>query len=225
MGQYDTFHIVSVNMFRIATSHSLPSMTAPQSPGERLQTARIEAGYAEAADAARAMGVNVITYRAHENDQNGYWKNLSQYSRFFRVSADWLVTGRMPKRPREQSVDIVGHVGAAAEVHGLDCDRSTSRIDSLPGIDPASVWALEVRGTSQWPRYVEGELVLVDREPCSPQQAHGRYAVAICEDGRHLLKRIYAERDGAVALESHNAPPETGVAVRALHLVRGTMLR
>jgi DNA-binding XRE family transcriptional regulator len=221
----DTNYIVTVNTFCIAQIAMAAGMTTGAHPaGDRLRQAREEAGYKTAAEAAEALGLNVVTYRAHEN-HNGYWSQLDRYTRFFRVSADWLVTGRHPKRHKSAEIDIVGHVGAGAVVYGIDGDRSTSRIDSIAGIDPSMVIALKIKGTSQWPRYIEGEMVLVEREARGLKEATGRYAVAICEDGRHLLKLIRAQPNGLVTLESHNAPPEINIRVFSFHLVRGTITK
>ena len=193
----------------------------------RLREARTAAGHQTPTAAAKAMGVNPVTYRAHENDDhpNSFRAEAPRYANFFGVSLQWLLTGEGTRRQRTRNIDVLGHVGAGATIHGIDEDRSTVRIGSVPGLDPDSVYALEVRGTSQWPRYVEGEIVLVEREPCLLEQARGRDVVVICKDGRHLLKRIIVEDGNLVTLESHNAPPERHVAIEAVYRVRGTIIR
>lgn len=65
----------------------------------RLKEARAEAGYETATDAARAFGWNENTYRSNENGQRGPGrKSAIKYARAFRVSVDWLLTGRGSKR-------------------------------------------------------------------------------------------------------------------------------
>lgn len=63
----------------------------------RLAQARKAAGYDSAADAARALGVKYPTYAGHENP-NGRASfradTAALYARKFRVSLDWLLTGR-----------------------------------------------------------------------------------------------------------------------------------
>ncbi len=63
-------------------------------PFERLKIARERAGYATAADAARAMGIKEVSYYHHENGTNGLSRSGARYAAFFRVSLDWLLTGR-----------------------------------------------------------------------------------------------------------------------------------
>lgn len=70
-------------------------MTEPQldSPHERLAWAREQAGYADKADFARAVGVNATTYRAYENGQNGFAKHAGTFAKKLKVSTDWLLSG------------------------------------------------------------------------------------------------------------------------------------
>ena len=60
----------------------------------RLLQARERAGYASAIQAANAMGIAYPTYAAHENGMRGFSRSADRYARFFKVSLDWLMTGR-----------------------------------------------------------------------------------------------------------------------------------
>lgn len=62
-------------------------------PGGRLRWARKRAGYDIAADAARRCNVREVTYNAHEADR-GVIKHLPLYARVFKVSLEWLMTGK-----------------------------------------------------------------------------------------------------------------------------------
>src|ERR671929_343069 len=85
-------------------------------PYERLQSVRRQAGYKNAADAARAFGWNVITYRAHENGTRGLKRDAAErYGRAFRVSPAWLLTGE-GRSDRRLAVPVMGWIGAAAEI-------------------------------------------------------------------------------------------------------------
>jgi SOS-response transcriptional repressor LexA len=71
-----------------------------EEPFERLQRARLKAGYESATDAARAFGWNEITYRAHENGGRGLKPKVAeQYAKAFKVSPGWLLTGEDAKAP------------------------------------------------------------------------------------------------------------------------------
>lgn len=72
---------------------------------ERLQHARELAGYDTATDAANALSVPPPTYMGHENGSRGFRNpSAERYARFFRVSFEWLQTGK--GEPRPQSLDL-----------------------------------------------------------------------------------------------------------------------
>lgn len=72
---------------------------AMQDAYKRLQIARELAGYANATDAAKAMGVALPTYLGHENGSRGFKRAAERYARFFRVSYEWLTIGVGEPRP------------------------------------------------------------------------------------------------------------------------------
>ncbi|MVA47353.1 helix-turn-helix domain-containing protein [Agrobacterium vitis] len=68
--------------------------------GERLKTARLAAGFATVEEAAEAMGVNYQTYAGHENGRSGFKSDsVVRYCKKFKISTDWLLTGK-GKGPR-----------------------------------------------------------------------------------------------------------------------------
>jgi phage repressor protein C with HTH and peptisase S24 domain len=78
----------------------LPDISAEEveamEPHERLRAVR-EKHYETAADAARAMGIEAGTYRAHEEGR-GTLRHLTRYAKFFNVSLDFLATGKLPSK-------------------------------------------------------------------------------------------------------------------------------
>lgn len=79
----------------------------------RLRKARENAGFGTVAEAARSLGVNYQTYAGHENGNSGFKSPAAQlYSRKFKVSLDWLLTGRGEMRGQ-------GVIPAEIEVAGL----------------------------------------------------------------------------------------------------------
>lgn len=63
--------------------------------GNRLEKARLAAGFTTPLDAATSLGVPYPTYKAHENG-TGLFKldTAAAYARKFKVSLDWLITGK-----------------------------------------------------------------------------------------------------------------------------------
>jgi len=69
-----------------------------ESAAGRLRAARIKAGYDDAADFARAVGVKPVTYRAHEGGQNGFARYADRYGVKLKVSPLWLLYGKGDQR-------------------------------------------------------------------------------------------------------------------------------
>lgn len=171
-------------------------------PWQRLKSARERAGFESAADAARAFGWSEITYRHHENGTRNIPKPRAlTYARGLRVSPEWLMFGTQDAT--RKAVPLVGHVGAGAQIFSID-DGDLDEIEPPPGIGPSAV-AVLVRGSSMYPRYFDGDLLIYDGH-VTPAQASGQECVVSLMDGRKLVK-VVRFRAGAVTLESYNAPP------------------
>lgn len=69
-------------------------------PHQRLAQARLLAGYQTASEAADALGALRPTYLGHENGSRGFKGEAERYARFYKVSLEWLLTGRGEARPR-----------------------------------------------------------------------------------------------------------------------------
>lgn len=67
-----------------------------EEPFHRLKVARVNAGYKSATDAARSMGVKVVTYTAHENGTRGFDKDALLYAKHYGVDPAWLLFGTAP---------------------------------------------------------------------------------------------------------------------------------
>lgn len=64
---------------------------------ERLVTARKQAGYQSAAEAAEALGIPYPTYAGHENGSSGFRADKGElYARRFKVRFEWLMRGAGP---------------------------------------------------------------------------------------------------------------------------------
>jgi phage repressor protein C with HTH and peptisase S24 domain len=198
-----------------------------QDPCQRLIAARLAAGYSSAASAARAMGIGVATYNHHENGTRGFVHDGERYARFFRVSLEWLLTGRGEmKTRRERIIPVHGLVGAGASVEMIGDSAAIDPPDEVELPSDGSLAALQVRGESQWPRFLDGEYILFDRMPVDPASQTGRYAIVQTIDGRRLIKTLRRSREGGDnrwRLESHNAPPEDPVELMGCWRYLGTL--
>lgn len=63
-------------------------------PGNRLRHLRAKAGYASAADFARAHGIEAVTYRKHESGDNGIRPDVAErYGKILGSPAAWILYG------------------------------------------------------------------------------------------------------------------------------------
>lgn len=215
--------ITSVNQFSIA----IGGKPAPMPEHERLRQARLEAGFPTATAAARAMGVAVPSYVHHENGTAGLSRAGRRYATFYRVSYEWLMTGRGAMRDRRAiSVPIIGLVGAGATVASIGDEGYVEPPCETEVPSPDEVMAFIVKGDSQYPRFLDGEIVLVGRDPVEPQRMVGRLAMVQTPAGDRMLKIIKrGRREGRWTLSSHNAPDIENVEIMAAWPVRGILTR
>lgn len=141
---------------------------------DRLVKARLAAGFETAADAARYLGVKYPTYVAHENPNapaSFRSKTAELYARKFRVSLNWLLTGRGDMHgdgmaPVEIPVAGLPIVGSIQAGHWLEITFVDSELE--PELLPvardqrfprARQYALRVIGDSMNLDYPDGSYV------------------------------------------------------------------
>jgi len=76
---------------------------------ERLRTARIDAGYETAAEAARAFGWSQYTVASNENGNRAFGRKAAErYAAAYHVGLEWLLTGKgdAKGKPNAEIVDI-----------------------------------------------------------------------------------------------------------------------
>lgn len=146
----------------------------PMKPvNERLTEAREKAGYDSAADAARAMGVKLQTYYSHENGGSGLKPAVAErYARKFRVSLEWLLTGRgdmstsngaVPYEVELEGLPLLGNIQAGAWVEAVQAPEGAGmemvQVVRDPRFPHARQYALRVVGDSMDLEYPDGSVV------------------------------------------------------------------
>lgn len=189
---------------------------------ERLAQARAEAGYAKAADAAKAMGIREPTYHGHENGSRGFKRDSAErYARKFHVSLEWLLTGKGPKEGRAarapvestRMTPLVGYVAAGAEMHFFANDTPIDEVPAPIGATDSTV-AVEIRGDSLG-SFFDRWLVFYDevRRPVTSELLNKLCVVGL-EDGRIMIKKLQRSKaKGLFHLLSQTEPPILDVAI------------
>lgn len=187
---------------------------------ERLRAAREKAGYASAADAARAFGWTESAYRHHENGTRGFGADAAKkYGRAFKAKPGWLlglenVDGGAPPRSQEDERLVVnGSVEAGAwRVSEYWNDDRQFAVEGMPSLVPgARRFGLVVVGRSM-DEFYEPDTVLdcisIFDVDVKPQTGDHVIVEWIREDGlRELTVKEYREEGGKYWLVPRSKNP------------------
>jgi len=190
--------------------------------GERLRTAR-EKRFKSARLAAKAIGVAVSTYGAHERAQSPGGRDYGpedakKYARRFGVTPEWLLTGREPfsvgQEPPPPKVPVVGYVGAGSSAHFYDVAQSD--LDEVFGPPGAAekMSALEVRGDSLGPYFNRWYVFYDDVRSAMNSDLIGHLCVIGFSDGRVVVKQVQrGSAEGLYHLHSATEKPIADVSI------------
>lgn len=139
---------------------------------KRLERARLAAGHETVAEAARYLRVNYATYAGHENGNSGFKHSTADlYARKFKVSLNWLLTGRgemrgnsvIPAEVELAGLPVLGNIQAGAwlETSFIDSEGEPELIPAArdPRFPRARQYALRVVGDSMSEIYPDGSYV------------------------------------------------------------------
>jgi transcriptional regulator with XRE-family HTH domain len=176
--------------------------------GGRLRAARQRRGFKSAREAAKALGISISTYGAHERAEaaggRGYNPNQARfYARRFGVSPEWLLTGRgqgpqdefagtptSPAREELPKIPVIGYVGNGGEVHGYAVAKGELDQVEQPRSMPSTAVAVEIRGDVLGAHFNRW-LVFFDsvHRPVQPGFLGELCAVGL-PDGRTMIKQL-----------------------------------
>jgi hypothetical protein len=178
----------------------------------RLRRLRIQAGYATAADAARAMKTNVVTYQHHENGRRAISRAAAEeYGRFFSVAAGLILYGEALQAA--QRIALMGAVQSGGVVV-QDVEGHRGFVQGPP--TDRDLVGLRVETDDLYPAYRRGDLVFYERPgPLAPDLAslNGRDCVVTTEDGRTLLRLLTHNGDDRATLVAFAGPPILNVKI------------
>ena len=204
------------------------------SEGGRLRWARMQAGYREAGDFASTAKIHRTTYRAYENNQNGYAKHAPHFASILGVPTDWLLRGGPTPSVRQRSnvakqsdspAVINESQGETAAIISLDLSLSMGAgtpiedfveseplefdIGLLRAITRSPYHRLRVVrgiGNSMEPKFYSGDRILVDTTERQLSRIDGYYWITLW--GAHGLKRLRPAGPQRVLVISENKDHE-----------------
>lgn len=194
--------------------------------GDRLRIAREAAGYATAADAARALGVALPTYYSHENGASGLRVPVAEkYAKKFKVSLAWLLTesgerspdGAIPYEIEVAGLPLLGNIQAGHWLETSDAHEGANNemvaIVRDQRFPHAKQYALRVVGDSMDRDYPDGSIVTcVDFAESGLELADGMLVhVERQRAGGQLVEitlKAVERRKGGVFLVPHSTNPK-----------------
>lgn len=173
----------------------------------RIKALRLEKGLSQR-DLAAALFVNQTAVSQWERGATSPSTDTAvMLASFFGVSIDYLL-GRSdtpydiprpaPSTDHSVWIPIVGRIAAGLPTEAIEDIPSTADLDEWEEIDAkmarsGEYIALRIRGKSMEPRFVEGDVVIIRRQPDCES---GDIAVVIVNGDEGTVKRIKKERGG-----------------------------
>lgn len=184
----------------------------------RLRHAREKAGYASAAEAARAFNWTISAFRHHENGTRNFGLDAARkYGRAFRVKPGWLLcmdgVDDAPPASVSTNEGLVVEGVVAAGVWREPSFRMSDKmvIDTPPPIPGMQRFGLVVEGNSMDLHYENGtvlDCVSIFTNGVPPQTGDHVIVERIKEDGlRELTVKEFVERDGEYHLRPKSSDP------------------
>lgn len=180
--------------------------------GERIREARKAAGLTQV-QLAEQIGCKQTDVFRIETGEVSHSKYLAPILKALNLSE---TTGA--------TVQVVGYVGAGAEVLAIDDHAKGAGIEEIeapPGM--INGIALIVRGNSMEPKYSDGEILFIEKTLYSIESLIGENCYVQTADGRSFVKKLhYGSRPGMFTLVSYNAPPIENVAIERAYPIAFT---
>ena len=163
----------------------------------RLKELRENAGLSQA-QLARKLGVGQSTVGMWENGKNKPQNaKLEMLAKIFGVSYDYLM-GRNDIQHDNSSgvrVPVLGSIPAGIPLQEIEDIRDWEEIPSEWLVGGKEYFALEVHGNSMYPRYEEGDvLILRKQDSCE----NGQDCAVMIDGGEATFKRVKLSEKGIV---------------------------
>jgi phage repressor protein C with HTH and peptisase S24 domain len=192
------------------------------SPGGRLRWAREQAGFKLAKDFAARYGLNPTSYRAYENNQNGYSKHAYDFADKLGVSARWLLEGgdlereadvpAIETQAKELGLALVPELELGYSMGGgsiFHDYRQTGFVpfhrDWLRGFMRgtfADLFVARGEGDSMMPTLLDGDIVLIDTSQKAIDRQDRIWAISYGDLG--MIKRVRRQPNGIYRITSDN---------------------
>lgn len=168
--------------------------------GQRLKKLREDMGLSQE-EVAKRIGVGRTTYVKYETGDSKPIRKINELSRLFGVDADYILCIDSPEKKESKYVRIpvLGRI-----IAGLPMEAIQEPIDweEIPRELAATgeFFALKVKGHSMEPRILEGDVVIVKKQP---DVESGKIAVVLVNGNEATLKRVKKQKEGITLIATN----------------------
>lgn len=132
----------------------------------------------------------------HENGSRGFSKSAERYADFFKVSLEWLLTGRGQMYARLSdaiSVPLVSSI-AAGRLESRQGVRpaDVEQFISMSGLGPGNWIAMHVDGSSMDRIAPDGSIIFINRDQTQPVEGKP-YIFSSADDGGDTTFKLYSD--------------------------------
>lgn len=195
-----------------------------ESPGGRLKWARAQAGHKTATDFAKRYGYNPTSYRAYENNQNGYSKLAAEFADRLGVPVRWLMVGgdlehgagedegALAQQAKEMGLSLIPELELGYSMGGGSIFHDYTRRGVVPfqrdwlrGLMRgtfADLFVARGSGDSMTPTLLDGDIVLIDTSQKRIDQQDRIWALSYGDLG--MIKRVRRLPGGNYRVMSDN---------------------
>lgn len=168
--------------------------------GQRLKKLREDLGLSQE-EVAKRIGVGRTTYVKYETGDSKPIRKINELSKLFGVDADYILCIDSPENKESKyiRIPVLGRI-----IAGLPMEVIEDPIDweEIPRELAATgdFFALKVKGHSMEPRILEGDVVIVKRQP---DVESGKIAVVLVNGNEATLKRVKKQKEGITLIATN----------------------
>ena len=164
-------------------------------------------------DVAQRLGIDRTTYAKYESGASEpNHETLLKLSELFDVSADYLLGREMSRNVSPAShalrVPVLGVIQAGVPIDAIEDILDWEEVPASWGSGGREYFGLRVKGDSMYPKYLEGDTVILRKQPTCDS---GDDCAVLVNGDAATLKQVILREDGAVELRPVNPtyPPRT----------------
>ena len=178
----------------------------------RLKELRASAGLSQKALASKLFVSQQAVARWETDKATPNPETLAKLSEIFDVSTDYLLGREMSRSVSPAShalrVPVLGVIQAGVPMDAIEDILDWEEVPASWGSGGREYFGLRVKGDSMYPKYLEGDTVILRKQPTCDS---GDDCAVLVNGDAATLKQVFLREDGAVELRPVNPayPPRT----------------